>query len=235
MQLARVPFAEADRIAKSLVGSRPTFVERKRTYGKLPPIERWSYPILDAPKVVRMYVESRGLSLTELHARVEGCRFCWDLGPLDYRIIFPVIVNKQIVNYAGRDFMHRRVPKYKALSDDQALLNIDEVLFGIDDIKQNRNVVIVEGALDKVKLGIGAVASWGVSLSSAQVKLLREKHPNKVFILLDTEAVDRGVADAMMRQIWFANTTILRLTEYGDPGEIPVTEGAELMMRLAYV
>jgi len=206
-----------------------------RTYGNLPPIEKFSDAILHAPKDVESYLQGRGLSLLDMHTRAPGSMYSKGLGPLPFRVIIPIIQNTQIVNYVGRDYTGLSSRRYLALPDSHALMNIKESLYGIDYIEQRGNIILVEGVFDQIKLGIGSVATFGIFLTGKQLELLRSKHPNKVFILLDKTASEDGTAERMARDIWFSRTTVLSLNTYADPGEISLEEGRKLMMELADV
>jgi DNA primase len=146
--------------------------------------------------------------------------------------MIPIYQNKQIVNFVGRDISGNAQIPYKPLPNEEALLPIKQTLYGIDNIEEGGSIVIVEGILDCWKLGKGAIATHGIAWSKAQLPLIHQKKPKKVYILFDNEPDAQSAADRLAAHIWYAETEVVSLNSHSDPGALTLDQGRELMKLL---
>lgn len=135
------------------------------------------------------------------------------------------------MTYLGRTLVGHSIP-YRNLPDEKSTLPAKHCLYGYDDIFPGSNVVIVEGPIDRWKMGKGAVSTLGIMWTKAQVALLKDKKPNKVFILYDNEPQAQIQAEKLAAEIWFAPCEIITLEGVKDPGELTIEEGRKFMREL---
>lgn len=168
----------------------------------------------------------------------QTCRqwnFYWGgaLGPYKFRIILPVFQYEELVSFTSRDITGQAFSKYKALAKDKGKLPLKSTLFNLDSVKNRGNAVICEGPFDVIKLGPGAIATFGTSWSQTQVDLLREKKLKKAFILFDNEPEAQRRAEKLGEALWFIDSIeILCLKNKKDPGELSLEEARYLMKNL---
>lgn len=109
-------------------------------------------------------------------------------GYFKYRIVAPVILDRKIVTYVGRDITGLAEDRYRNLSAENSKLTTKETLYNLDSVKDK--AVIVEGIFDVFRFGDGAVATFGTKVTTTQLKLLRNL--SKVYILFDAEATNEA-------------------------------------------
>lgn len=183
-------------------------------------------------ELVNRFLDSRGLPPEET---CRQWKFCWGgaLGPYKFRVIIPVFQYGELVSFTSRDITGQASSKYKALTKEKGRLPLKSTLFNLDSVKDRGNVVICEGPFDVIKLGDGAVGTFGISWSQAQVDLLREKKLRKAFILFDNEPEAQRRAEKLGEALWFIDSIeILCLKNKKDPGELNSEEARQLMKNL---
>ncbi len=145
------------------------------------------------------------------------------VGFFKLRIVVPIILDREIVTFMGRDITNRADDPYRAYPLEKSKLSTKETLYNIDSVKDT--VVIVEGILDAWRIGDGAVATLGTKFTSKQLRLL--KGVKNAFILFDSKKKDPDAEKAALRFAYSLYGTvnhieILDLDE-GDPCDL--TEG----------
>lgn len=141
------------------------------------PIEKLDSPLLDS------YIQKRRISREILIG--QGCGIC-QAGKFMNRLIVPVFFEGQLVAYQGADLTGRSEIKYKADSKDS---KIKEYFFRWDKLNRNLEyVIIVEGLMDSLRLLGNTLASFGTSLTSAQIKRLIKLNPKKLIFAYDGDA-----------------------------------------------
>jgi DNA primase len=131
-----------------------------------------------------------------------------------------------------RDYSGEAHKRYISASDQESAIPAKNVLYGYDDAPENSVLVVVEGIIDKMKLGRRAVATLGTGFTKNQVLSFRIKFPQKIYILFDSETESQKIAQDLAFQIWWCPTEIIQLTNHNDPGELTEDEGVELMRQL---
>lgn len=167
------------------------------------------------------YLTSRGFDPVTLIQKYKLLA-CHTIGKYRFRIIIPIIMNGQTVSFVARDITGKAEKKYLYCPNYQSIVPRRETLYNIDNAK--RNIVIVEGPFDVWRIGDGAIATLGTSVSDGQVELLLTKNPEKVFVLFDQDA-SQGTDSPAFK---LANTLsglipyveVLELVDEGDPGEM---------------
>lgn len=145
------------------------------------------------------------------------------------RIIFPITYYGKLVSYQGRDITNKSKMRYLACDGKEEIRPHKHCLFGAD-LAKGDSVVIVEGILDAIKLGPGAVATFGTEFSWSQVKQLADRWKNR-YILFDKD--EAGILGA--KKLCNAlsdinnNTYNINLSKLKDPGELSFHDAREFM------
>ena len=135
-------------------------------------------------KCQRKYLEKRKFDADYI-TRKYDLRDGGIAGPQAYRIIFPIYFENKIVSYQGRDYTEKSWPKYKACELKKEALHHKDIVYNIDNAN-NECCVAVEGLFDVLRLGDGAVGTFGTSFTRKQVILLSKRF-EIVYIAFDKE------------------------------------------------
>jgi hypothetical protein len=185
---------------------------------------------LMAPVQAINYLNLRGFDFMT-HSKQYKLMWSGILGKWSFRIIIPVFMNGRMVNFAGRAVCGQE-PTYKNCPNARAPMPINDTLYGYDDFGEGEHITLVEGPLDKWKLGNKAMATFGLVLTNAQAALLFAKKPRKITFIYDADvAEDREklkVVDKSIGKIWFCETETFIL-DNGDPGDLTWPEANKLM------
>ena len=130
----------------------------------------------------RRYLTSRDFDPDELVSewKIAGTG---PVGDYKLRIIIPIYYEGKLVTYQGRAISKRSQLRYKACPKEDEARNIKTCLYGYDDAKEHA-VAIVEGVTDAWRLGKGAVATFGITYTIAQLMLLKKFR--RRFIVFDS-------------------------------------------------
>jgi DNA primase len=104
------------------------------------------------------------------------------------RIVFPVVMNGKTVSWVARA-IDRSAPGEKYINPP----GVDQgtVLWGFDNARVYKEVIITEGVFDALKVGDNAVVSFGKNVTPAQVSLI-EIHWDSAVLLLDPDAMEKA-------------------------------------------
>lgn len=105
------------------------------------------------------------------------------VGRYAFRIIIPIYFDYKLVSYEGRDITGRQDERYKACPVSQEVIPRKSIVYNADKVP-GRTVVVTEGVTDVWRLGRGAVATFGITFTPAQVNLLVKRY-NRIIILYD--------------------------------------------------
>jgi len=149
-----------------------------------------------------------------------------------HRIIIPIIMDREIVTYTGRDWTGKQDPRYKNAPLEAGTLATAECLYNLDSVVNDR-MLIVEGPTDVWKLGDEAVATLGVKFSNSQVNRIVKKNLKKVVILFDENAEQAGclLYDALYP---FIDDIQVHIITDKDPGSLSSIEAHKLKWELLY-
>ncbi len=112
--------------------------------------------------------------------------FTGPVGSYKFRIIAPIIHDRMMVSYQGRDYTGKSELRYKACRKDDELRDHQHCLYGSWLVRGN-SVVVVEGIADAWRMGPGAVATFGVAYTVAQLNLISRYRD--IFLLFDGDEV----------------------------------------------
>lgn len=148
-----------------------------------------------------------------------------------YRILIPVFSQDGVMqNYTGRDITGQAEIRYKTCPNDKAKTDLKDMVFGLNLLKPDqKSVLVVEGPLDAMKLGPGALACFGTSFTTKQVGLLKDF--SKVSILFDSPDKDPNAgrqADKLAAILSTLGVQVELLTlDEGDPGDLDYDEARD--------
>lgn len=111
-----------------------------------------------------------------------GCGIC-KVGECMNRLIIPVYSEEhELVAYQAADLTGLAELKYNTSKG-----YINDYLYGYNLIIPNDVIYICEGILDQWRMGLGAVGSFGTSLTDKQRHLILQKNPQKIVFCWDDE------------------------------------------------
>ncbi|HCI72640.1 MAG TPA: DNA primase, partial [Balneola sp.] len=152
------------------------------------------------------------------------------------RLMFPIFgTTGKVIAFAGRVLGNEKTAKY-INSAQTKVYNKSEVVYGVNfaknEIRKNKEVILVEGYTDVITLnehGIkNVVASSGTALTPGQIKILK-RYGDTLVMIYDSDAAGQN---AMMRGIDIAlsqgmNVKILELPDGEDPDSFVKQFGKE--------
>lgn len=196
----------------ALLGRIPkTHTPTERPRGKLT-LPNGIGPLLDCH---RAYLKRRGIDpdAAEKLFGVQGIGFAVKLG---WRLFLPVTMNGEQASWTTRTIRSGSDFKYVSAKPEEEAYPHKNLLYGSC---LTRSVVIVcEGPLDAIRIGPGAVATFGVNYSPAQVRRIA-KYPTRI-VALDTDTAGRRAADKLCAELsCFAGRTIKVELEAHDAGD----------------
>lgn len=203
--------------------SHPIEMTETRNNVVWPP--RFSVPIAKLPNdvVIQRFLKEKRLSL-------EFCSYNdVYVGVADRYLryfIVPVYSRNHVVAFQGRDMIGTRPAKYLSYG------NMSDFLFGYDDLKANEPVMLVEGIFDCWHAP-NAVATFGTSLSSAQLRMLVEFQPIEIIVAWDigedgSDAYWKGRKLADELQPLFPKVSYITLPRGKDPGNLGIIKMRKL-------
>ena len=133
------------------------------------------------------------------------------------RLVAPVVMGGRVVSFQAIDVTGKAKVKYKDCPKDRALIPNKDCLYGVDQVGDS--VILVEGLLDKWRMGKDAVALFGKKITPRQFALLREMRNKRIRILLDADAEKEARALALDMK-FLANDVELLLLDSGDPADL---------------
>lgn len=157
------------------------------------------------------------------------------------RLMFPIFSpTNKVIAFAGRVLGNDKTAKY-INSAQTKVYNKSEVVFGVNfaknDIRKQKEVILVEGYTDVITLnehGIkNVVASSGTALTSGQMKILH-RYGDKIVMIYDSDsagqnAMKRGIDIALKEGM---EVQLLELPEGEDPDSFVKQFGKESFIEL---
>ena len=181
----RLPAGEAlglliDKPAKvgwAILGKVETVGFKKKARGKLT-LPSGSQPLASPHK---KYLKKRGFCPEELED-IYGLLGTGQASTRPWSIVFPIKVDWETVSFFTRK-LHDRGTRYLSADPKDEAVSAKELLFA-EDMAVNA-VCVCEGAFDAMRIGPGAVATMGMSVSAAQIHRLTRYR--RVVVCLDND------------------------------------------------
>jgi hypothetical protein len=184
------------------------------------------------PKRHRRYLENRNFDPDRLMD-------IWDIqatgkfGPYANRIIAPVYYRNILMSFQGRDVTGESELPYKACTMDNEKRHHKHCLYGMD-LAISESVLVVEGITDVWRMGIGAVATFGIKYTEAQVLLLYH-HFRRIYVMFDeTEKQAQDMAKQLVHQLCTMGRKCehIQLDINHDPGDLSDKDAQYVMREL---
>ncbi len=157
------------------------------------------------------------------------------------RLMFPIFnPTNQVIGFAGRVLGNEKTAKY-INSAQTKVYNKSEVVYGVNfaknEIRKNKEVILVEGYTDVITLnqhGISnVVASSGTALTPGQMKILH-RYGDRIIMIYDADnagqnAMKRGIDIALAEGM---EVQLLELPDGEDPDSFVKQFGKESFLEL---
>lgn len=161
----------------------------------------------------QMYLKSRDFDPDYLEA-VWGCQATNGLSNYPFRVFIPVIRNKRPVSWTARATRNQK-PRYQTARPEEKSYDEKKWLLGLDRVKGK--AVICEGPFDAFRVGVGAVATFGLSVTAEQV-LLISRIPER-YICFDNSPEAQKTAEKLCETLSvFPGKTVRCCLSADDPG-----------------
>lgn len=133
---------------------------------------------------------------------------------LSWRIFIPIHSNGQVVSWTTRAISDN-VLRYKSAGLKQEAIHHKELLYGEDFVRHG--IIIVEGPLDVWRIGPGAVSTFGLGYTQAQL-LRMSKYPVRA-VCFDNEPEAQKRANSLCNELAVLPGDTCNVTLEGkDPG-----------------
>lgn len=146
----------------------------------------------DADKIAKLW-NIKALSITGNH--------------LAWRIYIPIYLDNRQVSWTTRSISDNVKNKYMTAKREEELISHKSILYGLDYI--GNTIIVVEGPLDVWKIGFGAAATFGTTVTHDQIRLIA-KYPRRV-ICFDSDAIDKARKLARILEIYDGKTWVVAL------------------------
>ena len=192
----------------------------------------------------KRYLRKRGLDpdrLVNLYGITgTGPADTWE--GLDYRlrVIIPIKdINGRTVSFQGRDITGQQELRYKGCPVEKSAVHYKHIVYGSDVAREFNSIVVVEGIFDAWKLGPGAVATFGTSLTPEQIWYLSQWP--RVTFLFDPEPEAQRHAQEYAQELALQGTEVFVASadfgrtpsgEIRDPGDLTQDEARKVMIEL---
>ena len=150
-----------------------------------------------------------------------------------HRILAPIYLNGNLVSYQCRSISNNNPNKYLPCPQNEEVLEHQKCIYGMDSTS-NRKCIVVEGITDVWRLGRGAVATFGISFTKQQTRMIARNF-DRVFIMYDGEEQAQEQAEKLGYLIGnsFANSVevinLPFLVKDIDPGDLSQDDADALM------
>ena len=194
-----------------------------------------SIPGYPTAKQHHHYLESRNFEPEKIikyyDIRGTGAACLWHNIDYSNRIIIPIYHRKKIVSFQGRSIVKNEKVRYKSCPPDLSPINYKSTLYGTPHRDQ---AIVVEGITDVWRIGEGAMATYGTTITPAQIKALAKLQ--KVFFLFDQEqeAQHKATQAAQILASLNVKAEVIRYHESIDPGEFSHAQVGEIRRELGF-
>lgn len=161
----------------------------------------------------RKYLKDRGFDPDTL-SKFWGVRGIGLTTKLAWRLFIPITYQGKVISWTTRAIADIE-PRYVNAKPDEEVISAKHVLLG-EDLARHA-IVIVEGPLDAMRLGPGAVATCGLTYSQSQVRKMLT-HPVRI-VVFDNEVKAQQRARQLVSLLsTFPGQTYRVELDAADPG-----------------
>ena len=155
------------------------------------------------------YLISRGINPVDMSFYSIRVPSLHDESKFYGRIIIPnrIISNIWTDLYVARTYIDDPI-RYKNPSSSKA----HDIVFNLHRIPDNpERIILNEGAINSIIAGTDSIATYGKHVSDTQLKAILAKHPQKIYVSLDTDA--ENIAEELCSRIKAISDTKAYLVE----------------------
>ncbi len=178
-------------------------------------ILKWPDGVGPLQMIHRDYLQERGINAAYA-ANVWGVRGIGVSSRWQWRLLLPVTLNGRSVSWTTRT-VGINEPRYLSAPPDMEEEPHKALLYGADLARHT--AIVCEGPMDALRIGPGAIATFGVTVSKAQLAKL-SKYPTRV-ICFDADADGYKAAEQLCDQLqaFEGRTVNVHLDSGKDAGE----------------
>jgi hypothetical protein len=229
LKLLNVRLSKAEEIVKEYSDDL-IYEQKKKTIVNASSVNIKGFGTLQ--KMHREYLEGRRFD-PEYLSRTYKIGGFGTVGRFPFRIGIPVFQNGKLVNMTARDFTGQQKERYMSLEDEEAIVSRNYCVYGYDDLQENGNVLIVEGAFDKWRIGGSTCSGLGTEFTYSKILLLLTKHPKNIFTLFDNETKAQQIAERVCYSFapFVKHAENLKI-DAEDPAELSADDGLSIRNEL---
>lgn len=152
------------------------------------------------------------------------------------RVMFPIHdIDGRVVGFTGRAFDNNNTPKYLG-SRESNIYKKSKILYNYhrakEFVKINKNLIIVEGNMDAVRLYISGVknvvALMGTALTKEQIEIIKKLRCCVTLILDNDSAGEKATYDnGLLLEKNGIKTNVVRLSGEKDPDDYVIKNGID--------
>jgi hypothetical protein len=174
------------------------------------------------------YLKMRGFD-PEALILMYDLHFC-EYGEWADRIIVPIYQRNRLITFTSVDASEESDLRYKHLAKELSFIHCKNYLYGLEQCT-GRNVIVVEGYFDKLRIGPGCVCTFGTKVTALQKKLLSKF--SKSIILFDGDEAGWKNGEQLANDMSsHQEVELITLEEGMDPDKLPKEDIKELKRML---
>lgn len=162
----------------------------------------------------RNYLKKRTID-PEYATKVWGIKGIGIAPRLPWRLWLPIILHNKTLSWTTRSLSEQAKRKYVSASPDEESYPHKKLLYGEDLCRFS--IVIVEGPFDALRIGPGAVCTFGTSVTHAQI-LRISRYPIRVVCFDNESAAQRAAEKICGALAVFPGKTTRIVLDAKDPG-----------------
>lgn len=228
-EILDIDYSKAKKIADEFESDKQYGEEEiKSTRSKLEIPKEFS---CNLPQLHREYLINRKFDPDFLQSKYK-IMAAYQIGYFAYRIMVPVFLNGELVNFTGRDATGLQKTKYLHMKNEDAVIPMKNLLYNLDSVEDK--IIIVEGVADVWRIGDGSAAMMGVEYTSQQLNLLFDKELTEAYILFDNDRAGKEKSEKLgnVLSTFIPHVEIIHLEEAKDPGELSDEDALKLKKML---
>lgn len=232
IEILQINYYQAEELVREYSSDEQEEREEKSTKTKIEFPEGYTNIL---PELHKQYLLKRNFNPDFLQKKY-SVGAVYQTGRFSYRIIIPVFMNKQIVNFTARDVSGLQKTKYLHYSNEEAVKPIKHCLYNLDSVIDR--VIIVEGVFDSWRIGDGSVALLGAEFTIQQLNLLLQKEVKEAYILLDNDLTGINKAKKLgnVLSTFIPKVEILTLPdEIKDPADLKPEEVLKIKKEINFL
>lgn len=155
------------------------------------------------------------------------------------RIIIPIYVKGKLVSFLARSWDKNSNIKYLNCPNEESLINMKKLVYNLDNITKDQNLIIVEGVFDCIKIKpifSNVIATLGTEVTQEQKNLIINLKAKNLLILADNDINNSSTKEKAKELVdyfsAFTNSKYIEVPFKGkDPADLTKVELANLISR----